>query len=139
MKSFKEFIQEAKKNDLRTDNTAWVILHTPSKLLLGKRAPGTNNPNLWNFFGGHVDQGETAAKAAARETQEEINFKINPAQLKQVAVIGKATYFTYKVDEKVGKTTDEISALKTFKMTDLPDNLHSKTALFLNNLETLLY
>jgi hypothetical protein len=38
------------KQDTRTNKTVWVILHTPDKLLLGKRAPGTNNANQWNFF-----------------------------------------------------------------------------------------
>lgn len=118
--------------------TAWVILYTPDKLLLGKRAPGVNNPNQWNFFGGHIDEHETAAEAAARELAEEINVSVNPSELREVAKIGNATYFAYKVFGKVGSLTNEVSAIKMFKLTELPDNLHTKTEAFFTNLDAVL-
>jgi 8-oxo-dGTP pyrophosphatase MutT (NUDIX family) len=122
----------------RSNKTAWVILFTPDKLILGKRAPNTNNPNLWNFFGGHIDDGETAAEAAVRELREEIGMKADPNELKAVAVIGDATYFSLKVQSTANaKTTDEVSKIKSFKLTDLPDNLHSKTENFFNHLDQL--
>lgn len=116
--------------------TAWVILYTPDKLILGKRAPGINNSNQWNFFGGHIDANESAAEAAARELKEEINITVDAAHLKQVAVIGDATYFAYKVSGKVGNTTDEVSAIRAFKLTELPDNMHSKTENFFSRIDT---
>ena len=122
----------------KTGMTAWVILYTPDKLLLGKRAPGVNNPNQWNFFGGHVDEGETAAQAAARELAEEIRVSVSPNDLREVAKIGSATYFAYKVFGKIGSTTDEVSSLKLFKLTELPDNLHAKTEAFFTNLDAVL-
>ena len=130
---FKEFLTEKKSGQ-----TAWVILYTPDKLLLGKRAPGVNNPNQWNFFGGHIDEGETPEQAAARELQEEIMVAVDPNRLVKVAEIGNATYFKYKVGGKVGQTTGEVSSLKLFKLTELPDNLHAKTQTFFDSLEHLL-
>lgn len=123
----------------KTSATAWVIMYTDKKLILGKRAPGVNNPNQWNFFGGHVDDGEAPAIAAARELEEETGYKIDPKNLRQVSNLGNVYYFAAKINDPGSvNTTDEISKVKTFKLTDLPDNLHSKTQTFFDNLEELL-
>ena len=106
---------------------------------MGKRSPSTKNPNQWNFFGGHVDSGETAESAAARELFEETKFKINPSQLKKISEIGNATYFSLKINgESDVSTSTEISKVKSFKLTDLPDNLHTKTQNFFDKLDNLL-
>lgn len=121
-----------------TKRTAWVIAYTPDKIIMGKRAPGVNNPNQWNFFGGNIDAGEDAATAAAREMSEEIGVKANASQLKKVAEIDGATYFLYKITSGfTPKKTAETSAIKGFKITNLPDNMHSKTAAFFSDLENL--
>ena len=126
------------KKNTKTAQTAWVILFTQNRLILGKRAPSVRNPNLWNFVGGHIDEGESPAEAAARELFEEIKVRVNPSELKEISKIGDATYFAFKVNGLVGKTTSEVSKIETFKLTDLPDNLHSKTENFFNQLETIL-
>jgi 8-oxo-dGTP pyrophosphatase MutT (NUDIX family) len=126
------------KQDTRTNKTVWGILHTPDKMLLGKRAPGTNNANQWNFFGGHVDKGESPEMALCREVFEEIRIKLKPSDLKLIGSIGDATYFSVLVKGELGKETPEISKLKFFKVTDLPDNLHNKTAQFFDRLDLLL-
>ena len=132
-----ELFEKASPN--RTKNTAWVILHTGNKIILGKRSPITNNPNQWNFFGGHIDIGESAKEAAARELEEETGYKIDPSSLKQLAEIGTATYFSAKItDASKVLPSSEISAVKNYKLTDLPDNLHSKTQTFFSNLDELL-
>ena len=121
-----------------TKRTAWVIAYTPDKIIMGKRSPNVNNPNQWNFFGGNIDPGEDAATAAAREMEEEIGVKASPSQLKQVAVIGNATYFIMRIKSGFNpKKTAETSAIKGFKITDLPDNMHSKTAAFFSDLDNL--
>lgn len=127
-----------KANDKRTKKTAWVILYTKDKVLLGKRAPSTRNPNQWNFFGGHIDEGESAMAAAIRELKEETGYEIKTSQLKEISTIGDATYFAARVrnQSSIG-TTDEVSKVKGFKLTDLPDNLHSKTEDFFDQLDQL--
>lgn len=121
-----------------SNETAWVIVYTSERLILGKRSPSTKNPNQWNFFGGHVDAGETSAEAAAREFEEETKCKIKASDLKEIAKINSATYFTIKIDDPSRvKTTTEISSVKQFKLVDLPDNLHSKTQNFFDRLDAL--
>lgn len=129
---------EKKSITLKTNNTAWVILYTNNKVILGKRAPSTNNPNQWNFFGGHIDQGESAIDAAVRELKEETGYKISASSLKELTTIGKATYFVAKIGSSSSvKTTQEISKVSEFKLTNLPDNLHSKTQNFFDQLDHL--
>ena len=123
---------------VKTEKTAWVIMFTENKLILGKRAPSVRNPNLWNFFGGHVDAGETPEEAAVRELYEEVKVKANKSDLKLISTIGNATYFSYRVNGIQGKTTSEVSKISLFKLTDLPNNLHSKTENFFNSLEKIL-
>lgn len=119
--------------------SAWVILFTSDKLILGKRAPSSSNPNQWNFFGGGVDAGESAVEAAVRELKEEAKVNVSAGQLKKIADIGTATYFSCKVDNAgAASTSNEISKVKAFKLVDLPDNLHSKTQTFFDKLENLL-
>lgn len=121
-----------------TKRTAWVIAYTPDRIILGKRSPNIRNPNQWNFFGGNIDAGEDAAEAAAREMEEEIGVSASPSSLKEIASFGDATYFLYKVSAGFNpKRTAETSNIKGFKLTDLPDNMHSKTAAFFNDLENL--
>jgi len=120
-------------------STVWVILFTPEKLILGKRSPSSNNPNQWNFFGGGIDEGEKPEDAAVREVEEEIKLKLSAGDLKKLATIGKATYYSAKVQGAgQASTTGEISKVKEFKLIDLPDNLHSKTQNFFDKLENLL-
>lgn len=129
---------EKKSQSVKTDKTAWVILYTSNKVILGKRAPSTNNPNQWNFFGGHIDQGESAVDAAVRELKEETGYKISASSLKEITTIGKATYFVAKIGSSSGvKTTQEISKVSEFKLTNLPDNLHSRTQNFFDQLDHL--
>ncbi len=126
------------EKDLRTNKTVWGILHTSDKLLLGKRAPGTNNPNQWNFFGGHVDKDEGLKEALCREIFEEIRVSVTPSDLTQIGQIGDATYFSVLIKGEIGRETSEVSKIKLFKLTDLPDNLHAKTSSFFDRLDFLL-
>lgn len=118
--------------------SVWVILYTKDKVILGKRSPVVNNPNQWNFFGGGIDAGESAAQAAARELEEETGYKISPSQLKEIAKIGDASYFVARINDPENlDTSKETSKIKGFKLLDLPDNLHSKTQNFFDRLDKI--
>lgn len=125
-------------SEVASKKTVWVILYTQNKLILGKRSPSVNNPNQWNFFGGQVDPGESDQEAAVREVAEETNFKINISDLKEIEKIGNSTYYVVKISDPSSlQITNEISKIKTFKLVNLPDNLHSKTQSFFDQLDTL--
>lgn len=134
---YSELLEKAPST--KTSATAWVILTTANKVILGKRAPSVNNPNQWNFFGGHIDAGESALDAAVRELFEETGYRINPASLREITTIGNCTYFAAQVsDTGALGTTSEISKVKGFRITDLPDNMHAKTENFFNHMVNLI-
>jgi len=123
----------------KSRKSAWVILYTSDKLILGKRSSVVRNPDQWNFFGGNIDAGEPTAEAAVRELEEETGYKIPASALRKISEVDGATYFTAKItDPENVKTTDETSKVKTFKLVDLPNNLHSKTQNFFDQLDHLL-
>ena len=54
-------------------------------LLLGKRSPQrTLAPNVWDVFGGHVEPGESAKAALARELDEELGIQATHVSLLEV-------------------------------------------------------
>jgi 8-oxo-dGTP pyrophosphatase MutT (NUDIX family) len=55
---------------------AIAVLHRQGQFLLQLRddIPGIVYPGYWGFFGGHIESGETPAKALERELLEEINY-----------------------------------------------------------------
>ncbi len=55
---------------------AAVILRPDGRFLLGRRPPGTPYAGYWEFPGGKIEAGETAAQALARELKEELGIAI---------------------------------------------------------------
>ena len=51
------------------------------RILLARRSSVSYGNGLWGLPGGHVEDGETLAQAAAREAQEEVGVRIDPASL----------------------------------------------------------
>ncbi len=56
------------------------------RVLLGHKKTGLGTGKIVGL-GGHVEQGETAARAAAREVGEEAGLLVEPAALREVAVV----------------------------------------------------
>lgn len=65
-----------------------VVVHDGQALLVQRRNPP--NEGEWGFPGGHVERGETALEAAARELHEETGVIATPTSyLTNVDVIGR--------------------------------------------------
>lgn len=60
----------------RVEVAAGVIRREDGKFLLGQRAPDTFYPGYWEFPGGKVEPGESAAAALIRELDEELGIHV---------------------------------------------------------------
>jgi len=57
------------------------ILHRNDHLLLTRRRPDAHLPNLWEFPGGKVEDGETLEIALQREMMEELGIEVRVGDL----------------------------------------------------------
>jgi mutator protein MutT len=55
---------------------AIAVVEHDDRFLIGQRPPGVVLAGLWEFPGGKVQAGETAAEAAARECREETGLSV---------------------------------------------------------------
>jgi len=61
---------------------AWAILQRPDeRILLARRSNVSYGNGLWGLPGGHVEDNETVAEAAAREVLEEVGVRLDAALL----------------------------------------------------------
>ena len=72
----------------RTDHlVAWALLRRPDgRVLLARRAGVGYGEGLWGLPGGHVEDDESLAAAAARELREEVGVRVRPDDLQPVGV-----------------------------------------------------
>lgn len=54
-------------------------------LVLRRSPTADDHPNTWGLPGGHIEDGEDAPMAAAREAMEEIGVTVDPASLREIA------------------------------------------------------
>src|SRR5690606_4580284 len=57
---------------------AGVVTDTRGRVLLARRAPGSELAGLWEFPGGKVEPGEAPEAALARELEEELGIRVEP-------------------------------------------------------------
>ena len=60
---------------------AAAILRRDGRLLLTRRKPDVHLPNLWEFPGGKVENGETLEAALRREMKEELGIEVEVLNL----------------------------------------------------------
>jgi len=64
---------------------AAALIDPDGRVLLQQRAPHRSMPGLWEFPGGKVEAGETPEVALARELEEELGVRVEPAALQPLA------------------------------------------------------
>lgn len=73
---------------------SWLILRRSDGLVLLGRRTGSYGTGLWGLPGGHVEDHETLAEAAARETLEEVGVHTDAARL---LALGASRYVDHDV------------------------------------------
>ena len=63
---------------------AGALIDADGNILLQQRPAGSDHAGLWEFPGGKVEGGETAAQALGRELCEEIAIKVDPAAISEL-------------------------------------------------------
>ncbi|WP_343612814.1 NUDIX domain-containing protein [Novosphingobium sp.] len=64
---------------------AAALIDAQGRVLLHRRAPGKYHEMLWEYPGGKVELGESAAEAVLREIAEELGVALDPAALEPVS------------------------------------------------------
>ena len=86
------------------NRSAGIIVKCGDEVLLCKRSEDQTYGGVWSIPSGHLNEGEDAIDAVAREFEEETNLKVNK-NLKLISLIpmGKSLMYVYlmKVKEKI--------------------------------------
>ena len=111
-------------NNQKTIDVSSALIIRENKILLGLRAPHKTYPNVWDMFGGHVENGETTEEALVRELQEELDI-----------IVSKFTFL--KSLEIVNEKKNQTLFLHVFRITKwigddpiLNNNEHTKIKWF---------
>lgn len=67
---------DAANRDGIVSHVVGLVVRQESRVLLLKRREDDYLPNMWEIPGGHVDPGETLARALARELYEETGLRL---------------------------------------------------------------
>lgn len=110
--------------------TVTGIVDQQNSLLLIRRASHLSQPNMWALPGGFVERDETVKNAVKREVAEETGYVTNKASLFLINSrpdrpredrqnVDFACIVT--VGEKIGNPDTEVSDMKWFRFSDIPD------------------
>ena len=109
---------------------AGAVLVRDGRVLLGRRSAHKRVcPNTWDLIGGHLEPGETAPEALARELEEEVGVRpVAPRAVATWTFASGAVFSVFRVDAWTGGEPrllgDEHTALGWFTPAEacaLPD------------------
>jgi 8-oxo-dGTP diphosphatase len=107
----------------------WLILRRDDQLLLARRAGVSYAAGHWGLPGGHVEAGETLARAASREAWEEVGVRVDPADLVPVGmsryvdgdIAGLDVFFTASTYAGDPRPISECDRVGWFGLDGLPE------------------
>jgi 8-oxo-dGTP diphosphatase len=76
------------QENLKARVAAGAAIFRNDQILLLHRSPLASNPGAWDLPGGHVEPGETLARAVRREVREETGFQVRPGPMFHAEVFG---------------------------------------------------
>jgi len=134
-----------KEKIIKNPASSWAIIHDQKqdKYLLALRSPTTNNPNLWNFFGGSVEKKETPLATAIRELKEEAGIDYNRltllSQHTQLLKDKKLYFFVFVgnielITPKLNPENSKFKWVTVEEMKKMP--LHKPTKSFVDSLNS---
>jgi mutator protein MutT len=72
--------------------TCGGILLSQGRILLGKRRSDRLYPDIWDIFGGHIEEGETKEDTLKRELEEEIGIIVRDFEFIEIYQDQDPTY-----------------------------------------------
>ena len=116
---------------LRGDSTAvcvaGAVIRNDTVLLVHRLPSARFWPDVWDLFGGHVDEGESLEDALRREAREELGIEVHAIRwLGQICdPIEPAVIHVYAVlsweGEPVNAAPDEHTEVRWFSTDELPE------------------
>jgi len=99
------------------------------RVLLAKRSPTARHyPDVWDLFGGHVEEGESLEEALRREAREELDVELesfhplgtvhDPVEPAQITIFAVTAWR----GEPFNAAPEEHSAMGWFSADELPDS-----------------
>lgn len=131
---------------MKTRAGAWLIIccRKDKSLLLAKRSKRVRKPNVWNFFGGCLDSGESPEQAVLRELWEEAHIRLRGRDVMKLGRrrlhepsreydVRELHYYIFLTDKKPRpRLNREHSDYAWFSPEDFPNKLNRPTELAVN-------
>jgi 8-oxo-dGTP pyrophosphatase MutT (NUDIX family) len=122
-----------------------MIIYCPfaKTFLMGRRAWHMHKPGLWNFFGGHVDEHESAEEGVLRELREETGIllaetdiiRLGQSEMSDIGYVSGLRdlhYFLMFTDSEIEPTLNhEHSEFRWFTRSSIPHHVNRPTAIAL--------
>lgn len=109
----------------RVEVAAGVIFRPDGRFLLGQRAPETFYPGYWEFPGGKVEPGESAAAALVRELDEELGIRVTRLRpwitREHLYEHAHVRLHFFEVAEWSGAVNDHVHSALSWELPEAPD------------------